>query len=216
MGSRARLIISVVVAIVAVGAMWILLVAPKRSEASKLLAEVASEQADRAAAEQQLASAEQARNGYATNVIWLKRLERSVPRSDQEPQLIDLVNALEEGHDVNYTITDLGPGSPTTAGFPTLTFTFTFEASYIDLQRFLGALDDLTLANGVNVRAGGRLAAISSISLVPHGVNDTQATVIVTVYQSTAPAATVPTGATGASGATGGTGMTGASTAAAP
>lgn len=60
----------------------------------------------------------------------------------------------------------LPPGSAVgTAGLPTMPFTFVFEGSYLDMQRFIARVHDLVKAQGKNVAVTGRLLTIDGIAL---------------------------------------------------
>jgi Tfp pilus assembly protein PilO len=179
MGPRARLIVTVAIALIAVLAMWILLVTPERSKASSLLGQIAAEQAALATAQQQLTTAEQARNQYRADVRSNQALSVSVPTSDRLPQLISLINGLEVNHKVNYSTTSLGSAG---GGLSPVGLSFSFAGSYVNLQEFLGAFDALTLTNGSSLLSNGRLVAVNSVSLAPSGSN-VDASVNMTAYQ---------------------------------
>ena len=57
-------------------------------------------------------------------------------------------------------------GTPVgTAGLPTMPFTFTFQGSYTSMRRFLGSLDDLTVARKDGLVIRGRLLTVDGVSL---------------------------------------------------
>ncbi len=190
MGARERLIACVVAAVVVVVAVWVLLVSPERNKAASLNTQIAAARSTLAAEQAQVASAEQARTDYPKEVRAVTLLEKAVPLTDQEPQLIDLINALEVGHLIHWTVTDLTQAGPTSSGFPTINLSFTFSLNFFRLQSFFTALDALTATDGTNVRVKGRLFTINAVTL-----GGSQATVAMTAYQS-------PLGATGAAGTT--------------
>jgi type II secretory pathway pseudopilin PulG len=51
------------------------------------------------------------------------------------------------------------------AGFTSVPFTFTFDGSYFNMERFLRAVDRLTIVDGQQVRIRGRLLTIDSVGL---------------------------------------------------
>jgi Tfp pilus assembly protein PilO len=193
MGPRARLIIVVAVTLVAIVAMWVALVSPERSKATKLVAAISAEQSKVTAAQQQVASGEQARLVYAGEVRSLAVLSQSVPASDDTPQLIGLINSLEVNHKVNYTTTAFASGAA--GGFDTLGLSFNFVANFLDLQQFLSAFDALTLTNGTGVLVNGRLVTINSVDLSPEG-KSLSATVSMTAYQAAPATSTTVAAAT--------------------
>jgi Tfp pilus assembly protein PilO len=205
MGPRERLILSVVIAVVVVIAMWVLLVAPERSKANNLQTQITAEQADLASAQQQSAAAQQARAGYGAEVRSLVRLNTAVPTSDQLPQLIHLINSEEVSHRVDYSLS--GFGTSATDNFPSTTLNFSFKGNYVDLQNFLGAFDNLTLTNGSSVLVHGRLVTVNSIGLSPVGTK-VAAAVTMTTYEAPTAASLGVTGVTGVTAVTGATGAT--------
>jgi Tfp pilus assembly protein PilO len=183
MGTRGRLIITAVVALVVVFAMWSVVVSPETGKASKLLGQISSERAQLAGAQQKVLAAEQARREYPADVRSLAVLSEAVPPGNPIPQLIDLINSVEVKHKVNYTSTTLTPGAAT-GGLEPVSLSFAFIADYLDLQRFLQAFDSLTQTNGSSVLVNGRLVSVNSISLTSNGSSLTAA-VTMTAYQTT-------------------------------
>jgi Tfp pilus assembly protein PilO len=196
MGARERLIGCVVVALVAVAAVWVLLVSPERSKASNLATEIATARSTLSSEQGQIVGAEAARLKYVAALRAVKLLESAVPLDDEVPQLIRLINHLESGHKIRWTTTTLNGGSATASGFDAVNWSFSFGSSYSNLQSFLAAVDALTATDGTNVLIKGRLFSVDSISLTPNNGRVT-ASVTMTVYQQpTGAPATSSTGAT--------------------
>lgn len=187
MNGRGRLIAAVLAAIVVVAAVWLIAVAPERSQASNLLAQIATERQTLASAQTQLVQARADRAAYPAEVHALQVLLDAIPTSDQEPQLINLINALETGHVIDWKQTAFSAGAA--AGFSALNISFSFEATYMNLQRFVAALDALNKTDGANVVSTGRLATVNSIQLTPNGSGQETASVSMTVYQQSTGAA---------------------------
>jgi len=193
-GARGRLIASGMVALVVVLAVWLIVVSPERSTASNLLSQISSERQTLAAAETQLANARAARTGYRAEVHALQVLLDAIPTSDQEPQLIDLINALEVGHVIDWKVTSFSSGAA--GGFTALHISFSFEAGYMNLQQFIAAIDAFNKSDGSNLVSTGRLATVDSLTLATGAKGRETASVAMTVYQQ-------PTsGAAGAGGTT--------------
>jgi type II secretory pathway pseudopilin PulG len=79
----------------------------------------------------------------------------------------------------------LPPGATVgSAGFPTMPFTFDFQGSFFNLQRLLGAIDDLTTVDGDHISVTGRLLSVDGVQLkaAPEGYPRVDATVSVTSY----------------------------------
>jgi Tfp pilus assembly protein PilO len=93
----------------------------------------------------------------------------------------------------------LPPGAVVgTAGFATLPFSFVFEGSFLDMQRFLAHVDRFVQVRGKNVTVNGRLLTVDGISLAngTDGATTVKATIAATAYlmpkDSAAAAATAP------------------------
>ena len=179
-GPRERLVAGVLVAILIVAVMWLAVVSPERSTVSNLQAQITTERATLASEQAELAAGEQARTKYPAEVHALSVLLNAIPTSDQEPQLIRLVNTLENDHVIDWQTTSIGPGAA--AGFNALNVSFSFTASYVNLQQFIAALDALNQSNGQDVVTTGRLATVNSLSLSPQANGKTTASVAMTVY----------------------------------
>jgi hypothetical protein len=175
MGARGRLIGCVVVAFVAVAAVWSLVVSPERSKSSQLTSEIVSARSTLSSEQGQLAGDEQARSKYVAALHAVTLLETAAPLDDEVPQLIRLINRLEVGHKITWTA----------GGLDSANWTFSFTSSYANLQSFLAAIDALTATDGTNVMTKGRLFTVNSIGLNPDEGNVT-ASVNMTVYQQPA------------------------------
>ena len=86
--SRDRIVIMVVLALAAVVAGWILVVSPKRSQASSLSTQITSEQSQLSSAQQQVAAGMSARKAFAGQYAELAKLGEAVPPDDDIPSLI--------------------------------------------------------------------------------------------------------------------------------
>jgi Tfp pilus assembly protein PilO len=84
------------------------------------------------------------------------------------------------------TITSALPPGATVgaAGFPTMPFSFDFTGSYVDMQGFIRALDDLTTVQGKSITVTGRLLTVDGVGLKagPKGFPQVDATVAATAY----------------------------------
>jgi type II secretory pathway pseudopilin PulG len=84
------------------------------------------------------------------------------------------------------TITSALPPGATVgaAGFPTMPFSFDFNGSFFNMQRFLKALNGLTDVDGKTISVKGRLLTVDGIGLKAsvRGFPDVDATVAVTAY----------------------------------
>jgi type II secretory pathway pseudopilin PulG len=79
----------------------------------------------------------------------------------------------------------LPPGATVgAAGFPTMPFSFNFTGSFVNMQRFLKAIDGLTAVKGKSINVRGRLLTVDGVGLKAgvKGFPDVDATVAVTAY----------------------------------
>jgi hypothetical protein len=200
---RDRLVLAVIAAALIAGAMWILVVAPERSQVSSLSTQIDSARAALVAAQSQLASARTAAAGYVDDVHQIAEVTTAIPPSPGEAALIRTIARLA-GTKVDFHELDVASGGATAAGPVSLGLSFTFNTSYQDLQNFLTALDALTTTDGSKVNASDRLFTIGSVALAPLSATTTRASITASVYlQGAAAVATAPTGTTSTPGVTG-------------
>ncbi|HWH96258.1 MAG TPA: type 4a pilus biogenesis protein PilO [Baekduia sp.] len=79
----------------------------------------------------------------------------------------------------------LPPGATVgAAGFPTMPFSFDFNGSFFNMQRFLKAIDGLTTVDGKSISVKGRLLTVDGVNFKASGKGfpDVDATVVVTAY----------------------------------
>jgi Tfp pilus assembly protein PilO len=195
---RDRLIVAVIAAVIVVAGMWTLVVSPERNQVSALGGQIASERLSLLTAQQQLSKSRAAADSYVSNVHQIDAVMRAIPPTPQEAKLIRTIVRLA-GTKVDFHALNIqGIGAAT--GAQSLTLSFTFKATYVNLQNFLAAIDALTKTHASGVTANGRLFTISSVSLAPTPPNATTASVSAVVYQQSGPIGP-PAGATGATAA---------------
>jgi Tfp pilus assembly protein PilO len=198
MRGRERLIGCVVLAIVVVAAAWLIAVKPERGSAASLVTQIATERSTLSSEQAQLVQAAQARAAYPREVHALKVLLTAAPLSDEEPQLIRLINSMEVGHHIDWTTTNFGLGASDVPGIASLNVNFSYAATYINLQQLFANLDRLTESDGLNVATKNRLVTVNSVSIGAGVDGATTAEVSITVYQVTPGQA--PTSSTGTAG----------------
>lgn len=232
MTGRDRIVIIVVSVVAAIAGAWLLVVSPKRSEASKLGDQVKAAQTQLSTAQSQVAAGEAARSAYPSSYTTLAGLGEAVPADDNVPSLIYQVQAAASASRVDFQSLSLSgsggstPVAPATssasaaqsstaalppgasvgpAGFPIEPFTFTFNGNFFHLSDFLGRLEHFVVATNSRVSVSGRLMSLNAISLgAGHGgFPHITATVSATTYLVPA-AQGVMNGATPAGPAAGG------------
>jgi type II secretory pathway pseudopilin PulG len=202
------MVVIVVCIVAAIAGAWMLVIQPKRSQASKLGDQVKAAQAQLSAAQQQVAQGEAARNAYATSYASLARLGEAVPADDNVPSLIFQVQGAASASKVDFQTLSLSSsgGSSSTvttssatqaaavalppgasmgpAGFPIEPFTFTFNGNFFHLSNFLGRLERFVVAKNNQISVSGRLMTLDAISLGagPAGFPQITATVSATTF----------------------------------
>jgi hypothetical protein len=193
---RDRLVLAVVAAAVVAGAMWILLVSPERSQVTSLSGQIDTARAALVTGQSQLAGARSAADGYVDDVHQISEVMTAIPPSPGEAALIRTIVRLA-GTKVDFHELDVASGGATATGPVSLGLTFTFFASYQNLQNFLAAIDALATTDGSKVNASDRLFTIGSVSLAPGTGTTMKASITASVYlQGAAAVATAPAGAT--------------------
>ena len=207
MTGRDRKIIVIVAALALVVGSWLLVISPKRDQASKLGDQVGAAQAALATARSQVAAGEAAKGTFARDYTVIAQLGEAVPTDDNVPSLIYQVQNAASDAGVDFRVLKLVPGSSATAaaapaaatpapggavppgspvapGFPTLPFTFTFVGNFFHLADFFALLQRFVVASSKHVSVSGRLMTITSISLAPasSGFPQISATVSATAY----------------------------------
>ncbi len=194
MTSRDRTIVVVLAVVAAIAAAWLLVISPKRDQASKLGDQIKAEQAQLTNAQSDVAAGEAARRAYATSYTALVRLGEAVPADDNVPSLIYQIQGAAHAADVDFRQLQLAPGSAGSAstapassssatqastaplppgatvgpaGFPIEPFTFSFQGNFFHLANFFGRLQRFVIASNKQVSVSGRLMTLNSISLSP-------------------------------------------------
>jgi type II secretory pathway pseudopilin PulG len=119
MTGRDRIVIVVVVALALVVGSWLLVIQPKRSEASKLGSQISSAEAQLSTARSTVMQNEAARAEFSGDYSELVRLGEAVPADDNVPSLLyELQSAADAAH-VNFQNLVLNPATsgstPTTS-----------------------------------------------------------------------------------------------------
>lgn len=158
---RAVIAIAVGAVLVYTLALWFLLIAPKRAEATTLADDVI-------AAELQLAEARVTSTrpqSAGTQVSDVLRLAKAMPASADQPGLVLELDRLARSTGVK--LTSITPREPLlNAGGPTaIPVVVTAEGSYRQITRFVRRARELVRVRGGEVRATGRLFAAQAVEL---------------------------------------------------
>jgi Tfp pilus assembly protein PilO len=182
MTSRDRLVLIGLGALAMLAAVYLLVVAPERKQASSLNAQVATASALLASAEGQVASARADQVRYASAYASIVSLGKAVPAGQEVPSLIyQLAQASNQKH-VDFTSISTGAGAASTsgstvnapaaavasAGFTQMPFTFVFNGSFNDLYRLFQQMNRFTTrTTSGGLQVSGRLLTIQSTKLSP-------------------------------------------------
>jgi hypothetical protein len=201
---RDRIVIMVVLAVAAVVAGWMLVVSPKRSEASSLASQIASEQSQLDSVRSQVDAGLVAQKAFAGQYAQLARLGEAVPPTDDVPSLIYQVQSAAQAAHVSFrglqlSSTSSGSSSATSgaaaaplppgaavgaAGLPTENFTFTLSGNFFNLANFFNRLNNFVVSRQNQLLISGRLMTINAITLSPGatGFPQISASVSATTY----------------------------------
>ena len=208
------------------GAGWVLVVSPKRKEASKLGTQLSEARTQLTTAEGELTHARAAQAQYSAAYASLVSLGKAVPASQEVPSLIYQLSRASNQKNVDFasiatTSSGSGSGSASasassatpasatgasgaaTAGFSQMPFTFVFNGSFFDLEHLFHQLNRFTIrgASG-NLQVSGRLLTIQSVKLVPAASGPAGALSDVLTGTVTATAYVLPAGQAATGGAT--------------
>ena len=224
MTSRDRIVILVVLGVALLGGFWFAVLGPKRAEAGRLSAQLATEQQRLDKAQSSAAGVQRAKDQYVADYAAVANLGKAVPVDPNVPSLLYQLDAESKNAKVAFESISVGGGgtgatpaaaaSPATGasalpgGVTSAPFNFTFTGSFFDLQDLLDRINRFVTAHNGAVQVSGRLLTIDDISLEMSEFPNIKATVRAVAYQ--APKAAVAAGT--AAPATPGAGATAAST----
>jgi hypothetical protein len=177
-----RILLVAVVAVLAVGGYWKLLLAPKREQAAALEQQVATQKAELAQTQSLIASYAGARDSYKTNYATVVRLGKAVPTDDDTRSLVVQLDAAAKRSGVDFETISLSgsggaagstgstptaPGAINAGAFSAMPFTFAFTGNFESLGNFFSRLESFVALDGDKIRVNGRLLRVETISLQP-------------------------------------------------
>ncbi len=209
MTARDRNVIGIVLSLIAVVAVWLLVIQPKRDQASKLGNQIATAQSQLDQARQQVAAGLAAKSEFAKDYTTIARLGEAVPADDNVPSMIVQLQHAATVTGVDFRALQLNPASGSTtapatsasaaqsstatlppgaavgpAGFPIEPFTFTFNGNFFHLSSFFNRLEHFVVVTNKGLAVSGRLMSLNAISLGPSqaGFPSITATISATTY----------------------------------
>jgi Tfp pilus assembly protein PilO len=190
-----RMLLGVVAVTAAVAAYYLLVLAPKRDEATRLNRDIAAKQSEVAQAKQTLVGYEKARVTYKANYATLVRLGKAVPADDDVRSMmvqlqqaaadtgvdfekIELASGFAGGTGTAPAPAETTPASGELASAPgavpvaggalsAMPFSFTFNGSFFDLSSFLARVEHFVSARNARLNVTGRLLRLETVSIVP-------------------------------------------------
>jgi type II secretory pathway pseudopilin PulG len=203
--ARDRIVLIVVLAVAAVAAAWMLVIQPRRAQASKLGTQVTAEQGQLDSARAQVAAGESARGQFANDYTQLVRLGEAVPADDDVPSLIYQIQGAANKAHVDFRslqVNASGSSAPSSssgsqssnplppgvsvgpAGFPVEQFTFSLQGNFFHLSDFFNRLQKFVVAGKNQLSISGRLMTVNAINFgsAPQGFPQIAATVSATTY----------------------------------
>jgi hypothetical protein len=190
-----KILLAVAVAAAALAGFWFLVLAPKRTEATRLDAQITAKQAEAAQAQQQRVAYEKARTSYKANCAKLVSLGKAVPADDDVRSLMVQLDSVAGNTNVGFDKVDVGSGSGAaapsttttgattakestlapapglspigTTGVSALPFALSFSGSFFNLSTYFDRLEHFVAVRNERVRAKGRLLRIESIDITP-------------------------------------------------
>jgi type II secretory pathway pseudopilin PulG len=194
MTARDRIVIAIVAVVALMAGSWILVIQPKRDQASKLGAQISTAQSTLDAARSQVLTGLAAKRSFGRDYTSIAQLGEAVPSDDNVPSLIFQLQSAATGAGVDFRVLKLTPSAggsaapapaagigtsaaqSTTAtlppgaavgpaGFPILPFTFTFRGNFFHLSDFFSRLEKFVVATNQRVAVSGRLMSLNAISL---------------------------------------------------
>lgn len=190
-----RLIVAMLLLVVAAGAFWMLLISPKREEASKLGKEVETLEASLALHRSEAETAKAAQQEFPTNYSQLVVLGKAVPADSETSSLLVQIQHISERSQVRFeeieleseggeaaapaTETSTELASPTEvaasttplgasigpAGLNVMPYSLNFSGSFFHVADFIHGLDKLVETTNSKVSVDGRLLTINAFSL---------------------------------------------------
>jgi Tfp pilus assembly protein PilO len=174
-----RILTAAVVAVLAVGGSWKLVLAPKRAQAAELETQVITAQAQLAQTESLIATYQGARDAYKANYATVVRLGKAVPTDDDTRSLVVQLDAAAKRSAVDFDTINVNggggsgdgmsvaPGAVNAGAFSAMPFSFSFSGNYSTLGGFLSRLERFVTVKGEKIAVNGRLLRVESISLQP-------------------------------------------------
>jgi Tfp pilus assembly protein PilO len=187
-------VVAMLVIAVLATAFWMMLLSPKREEASKLSGQIESLEASLSQHRAEAAAAGAARRAFPEEYARLVILGKAVPSGDETASLLVQLNhlakkagarfetlTLDSSGEATAEVPAAPAASPTEAeasllplgasvgpaGLAVMPYSLTFEGDFFQIASFVESLDALVKTSNEDVAVRGRLITVSSFSLAP-------------------------------------------------
>jgi len=217
MTQRDRLILSIFATAATLAAFWFLVLGPKRDEAVRLEAEVASAQTKLDGARTAIAAAEAAKRSYGGDYAELARMGKAVPADDDTASLVYQLESAAKRANIDFRsiriegagasasaapaagaagttpatpATPPAPGTvPGPGGLSQMPFKVIFEGTFFELRRFLRLVESFTTVKGERLDVRGRLLTLDGVGLTPaaDGLPNVKASIVASAYLAPEP-----------------------------
>jgi hypothetical protein len=191
-----KLVFAILGLVVLAGAFWMLLISPKKEEASKLGKRVETLEASLSQHQVEVETAEAARREFPANYGQLVVLGKAVPADSETASLLVQIQHISERSHVRFEEIELNSeggetasapapeggelASPTEvaastmplgasigpAGLSVMPYTLNFSGSFFHVADFIHGLDKLVQTTNAKVSVDGRLLTVNSFELV--------------------------------------------------
>jgi Tfp pilus assembly protein PilO len=179
-----RVLLAAVVAVVAVGGYWKVVLAPKRAEAADLAQQVDTQKAQLAQTQSLIATYRNAKDDYRANYATVVRLGKAVPADDDTRSLVVQLDAAAKRSGVEFANVDVAqtsspgasatttssgsgdvPGAVNTGSYSVLPFSLSFDGDFSSLSNFFARLERFVTVQNDKLAVNGRLLRVESIDL---------------------------------------------------
>ena len=179
---KRTLVVTILVGVTLLAALWFMGIAPKRSERADVKADLVAQRARLDAARAQVASFTASRMQFAGLLTELRRLDKAVPSRGNVSALLRELQRRAKVRDSDLRIVALKdgakattPGAPATTpgavvgpgGLSALPFTFEYTGKYFDLLDILKTVRRSVRVTSGDLNIDGRLLTIDGVSFQP-------------------------------------------------
>ena len=177
-----KILLVLVVAVLAGGGYWKMVLAPKRVEAADLAERVAVAEAQVAQSQALVTTYRGAQKDYKANYETVVRLGKAVPTDDDTRSLLVQLDASAKRAGADFDSINLNgggsaadptaaapaaPGAVNAGTFSAMPFSFAFTGTFASLGDFFARLERFVTLKNESIAVSGRLVRIESLTLAP-------------------------------------------------